>query len=223
MVVGEELQCLKEIALLGGCRSPVCVSSQMLGSILDISPQTASRRLISLEKQRLVTRALRPDGQYVAITGEGEELLRHQYSEYCRIFGEQSGHLSLEGEVIDGLGEGRYYVSVPGYVSQFIEKLGFEPFPGTLNIRLTPESIVIRKKADALHWVAIGGFTANERTFGGARCLPCNIEGHPCAIIVPGRTHYPEDIIEVISPVQLRDTLGPDGGSHVSVDVIEND
>ena len=67
-----DLQCLKAIALMGGCRGPVWISSQSLGDTLAASPQTASRRLRSLESQRFVDRSLRPDGQYVAVTKEGE-------------------------------------------------------------------------------------------------------------------------------------------------------
>lgn len=119
----------------------------------------------------------------------------------------KKGHFVLEGEVIEGLGEGRYYVNVPGYYHQFVEKLGFRPYPGTLNLKLRPPQIQTRKQLDPLTWIAIDGFSADERTFGNARCLPCTIENHPCAIIVPGRTHYPEDVVEILSPVHLRKVL----------------
>ena len=43
------------------------------------------------------------------------------------------------GEVSSGLGEGRYYISRKSYIIQFQEKLGFIPFLGTLNIRVSQE------------------------------------------------------------------------------------
>jgi riboflavin kinase len=219
MIMAEDLQCLKKIALMGGCKEPIWASSQMLGGELKISPQTASRRLISLEKLGLINRTIRADGQYIAITKEGEKELKREYTEYCKVFGNNKGHFVLEGEVIDGLGEGRYYVSIPEYHRQFVEKLGFEPYPGTFNVKLNPASIHIRKKLDALYWIDINGFAADERTFGIARSLPCTVGGHPCAIIVPSRTHYPEDVIEIISPVQLRTTLNVKSGDRVKVEV----
>jgi riboflavin kinase len=219
MVVTEDLQCLKEIALMGGCTAQVWASSQTIGSALKISPQTASRRLISLESQGLITRSIRPDGQYISITKEGEGALRQEYADYCRIFGRNGGHYVIEGTLITGLGEGRYYVSLPGYRTQFIEKLGFEPYPGTLNLRLAPPGIQVRKKLDSLEWITIEGFTADERTFGGARCLPCTIQSVQCAIVVPGRSHYPEDVIEIIAPVNLRNALGLDDRDTVIVEV----
>ena len=48
MIPPEDLQCLKTIALRGGCKGPVFVSSQTMGEMLGISPQTASRRLKGL-------------------------------------------------------------------------------------------------------------------------------------------------------------------------------
>lgn len=93
------------------------------------------------------------------------------------------------------------------YQKQFFERLGYYPYPGTLNLRLHPTSLEIRKKLETKEWMVINGFTSENRTFGDARCLPCRIEGIPCAIIVPGRTHYPDDIIEIISAVELRKDL----------------
>ncbi|HNS83271.1 MAG TPA: riboflavin kinase, partial [Methanolinea sp.] len=84
MILPEELQCLKAIALLGGCRGSVRVSSQSLGTTLGTSPQTASRRLQSLERQRLVSRTIAPDGQDIMVTPLGEGELRREYQEYSR-------------------------------------------------------------------------------------------------------------------------------------------
>jgi riboflavin kinase len=219
MVDPGELHSLKAIALMGGCRGPVWISSQSLGETLALSPQTASRRLKALEARRLLDRAIRPDGQYVTITAEGEEVLRREYAEYLRIFGEGAGGYTLTGSVIGGLGEGRYYMSLEPYRAQFRTILGFEPFPGTLNLRLSTASRDMKKKVDAMEWTRIRGFVQENRTFGEARVLPCRIREIPCAIIVPGRTHYPDDVIEVISPRELRKELNLSDGDLVTVEV----
>jgi riboflavin kinase, archaea type len=219
MVVAEDLQCLKAIALLGGCSGPIWVSSQTFGRSLDISPQTASRRLISLERQMLITRSIRPEGQYVTITKDGERELKREYHEYSRIFSKKQNQFRLAGTVISGLGEGRYYMSLSHYRHQFMEHLGFEPFPGTLNIRLNAPSIEVRKQLDRLAWIEIEGFTADNRTFGAARALPCRIAEIPCAIVVPARSHYPEDIIEVIAETGLRNALEVEDGDNLEVEI----
>jgi len=219
MVLAEDRDCLKAIALMGGMREPVFISSQTLGEVLETSPQTASRRLKSLESQRFITRAINPDGQHITVTKEGENELRREYAEYSRLFAHAGGHYSLPGVVINGLGEGRYYMSLEPYKKQFLRHLGFEPYPGTLNLRLSGTDIPTRKKLDALTWVPIHGFSADGRTFGEVRCLPCRISDIPCGIVVPGRSHYPEDIVEVIAPVGLRDALGIKEGDRAVIEV----
>jgi riboflavin kinase len=219
MIPAEDLQCLKAIALRGGCKGPVFVSSQTIGEMLAISPQTASRRLKGLETQGFITRTIAADGQHVNLTGAGEEELRKEYQEYSRIFAEHNKGYVLGGTVVSGIGEGKYYMSLGPYKQQFIEHLGFEPYPGTLNIRLSPSSLPIRKKIDALDWFRIKGFSTDGRTFGDARCLPCRIGTISCGIVVPGRTHYPDDLIEVIAPVALRRKLGVEDTDSVTVEV----
>ena len=145
MIPAEDLQCLKAIALRGGCKGPVFVSTQSIGELLAISQQTASRRLKGLESAGLVTRTIAADGQHVTITRAGEEELRHEHQDYCRIFSDQNKSYSLSGTVVSGIGEGKYYMSLPAYKQQFKVVLGFEPYPGTLNIRLSPSSITVRK------------------------------------------------------------------------------
>ena len=88
MIPTQDLQCLKAIALRGGCKGSVFVSSQSIGEMLAISPQTASRRLKGLETQGFITRAIAADGQHVTLTKHGEDELRREHQEYSRIFSE---------------------------------------------------------------------------------------------------------------------------------------
>ncbi|MDR0980389.1 MAG: DUF120 domain-containing protein [Methanocalculaceae archaeon] len=218
-VDAEDTLCLKRIAAMGGCKGPVRLSTQSLGEQLGISQQTASRRLRSLETAQLISRTTESSGQFVLVTKIGEELLRREFSEYCKIFDRIGGHYVLTGSVISGVGEGRYYMSIPHYQEKFTELCGFSPYPGTLNVKLNPQSILVRKRIDTLEWITVPGFSDEHRTFGSARCIPCRIDNIPCAIVVPGRTHYPEDIIEIISGVPLRGTLGLSDNDSVEVEI----
>ena len=165
------------------------------------------------------TRTIVPDGQHVTLTGAGEAELRKEYQGYIRIFSEHNKGFILNGTVVSGIGEGKYYMSLGPYKEQFNTHLGFEPYPGTLNIRLSSSSIPVRKKIEALDWIRIKGFSTDGRTFGDAKCLPCRIGSISCGIVMPGRTHYPEDIIEVIAPVALRRKLGVEDTDTVTVEV----
>ncbi len=218
----EDTLCLRKLASLGGCRGPVRISTQALGDMLDISQQTASRRLQSLEKQKMVTRTAESTGQYVLVTKEGEEHLRREFSEYCKIFGEGEGQYILKGSVVSGVGEGRYYMSIPHYQAMFTELCGFTPYPGTLNVKLNPQSMQIRNRMEAMEWTIVPGFKDEHRQFGDARCLKCTISGIPCAIVTPGRTHHPPEITEIISGARLREELKLTDSSEVEIIICKN-
>jgi riboflavin kinase len=218
-----ELAALKQVALDGALSGPVKISCAGLGEALDASTQTASRRLQRLEAAGLVERDVVSDGQWVGITATGERRLRREFEDYRHIF-ETASSLHLVGHVTSGMGEGRHYISLSGYMEQFEERLGYEPFAGTLNVELTDESVRARPRMSALDAVPIDGWEDEERTFGPATCYAAAIavdDGRyePAHIIVPERTHHDESQLEVIAPVKLRDELGLDDGDEVVVHV----
>ena len=88
-----------------------------------------------------------PDGQHVTLTGAGEAELGKEYQGYIRIFSEHNKGFVLNGTVVSGIGEGKYYMSLGPYKEQFNTHLGFEPYPGTLNIRLSSSSIPVQKES----------------------------------------------------------------------------
>ena len=218
-----ELAALKRVALDGALGGSLKVSCAGLGDALDASTQTASRRLQRLEDAGLLDRDVVSDGQWVEVTDAGERELRREYEEYHRLF-ESPSSLRLVGHVTSGMGEGRHYISLSGYMAQFAERLGYEPFAGTLNVELTEESVRVRPRMSALDAVPIDGWEDDERTFGPATCYAATLvaDGErydPVHIIVPERTHHDESQLEVIAPVKLRDELDLDDGDEVVAEV----
>jgi riboflavin kinase len=67
--------------------------------------------------------------------------------------------------------------------------------------------------------IAISGFELDGRTFGEVLCYPCTIEQVPCGIVIPGRSHYPASLVEVIAPKNLREMFSLIDGDEVSVHV----
>ncbi len=213
------LQVLKALALMNATRKVLKISSKELAEKIGQSIQTASRKLKELEDEGLIERTLTKDGQFVVITDKGKELLYKEYLDYKRIF-EGEGEFVIKGKVFSGLGEGKYYVSLQGYKKQFEEKLGFTPYPGTLNLRIPKEQMFFRAKLDEMDGIKIEGFKTKERTFGEVKAFKCRINGIEGAIVIPQRTHYPKNVIEIIAPVKLREVLGLKDGDWVEVEVI---
>ncbi len=201
-----ELEALKLLALRGATASPIHLSSRELGEALGVRQQTADNYLLSLHSQGYLTRTLGERKQILQLTSEGIARLRREYQELRQVF-EESRPLLLRGLVVSGLGEGRYYLSKPGYVSQFRGRLGYTPFPGTLNVRLRREDIPRVDEFRLTRGERIEGFEAEGRSFGGAQCYPARVRTVPCHLVIPDRTHY-TDVLEFIAPVSLRDTLG---------------
>jgi riboflavin kinase len=221
----DELAALKFVAVDGGLAGPVKVSCSGLAGRLDASSQTASRRLQRLDEAGLLDREIVSDGQWIEITDAGESALRGEYADYRRIF-EDDATLTLEGTVTSGMGEGRHYISLPGYMEQFSERLGYEPFAGTLNVELVEESVRARAGMSSLDAVQIDGWEDDDRTFGPATCYAATIESDDDSfdtahIIVPDRTHHDETQLEVIAPAKLREELGLADGDTITVRVEE--
>ena len=220
-----EVTTLKHLALAGGLEGEEKLSCAALADRLDASTQTASRRLQRLEENDCITREIVSDGQWIEILETGEQLLQAEYASYRRIF-ERDLVVELRGTVTSGMGEGRHYITLSGYMEQFREKLGYEPYPGTLNVDLTEESIRSRARLDAIEPITIEGWESEDRTYGPAYCYPAAIETdgtryEDLHVITPERTHHGDDHLELIAPDELREELDLTDGTEVTVFVTE--
>ncbi len=212
-----QVEALKRLALLGAINEPVSITSRELGKALGTSQQSASIRILELLKLGMVTRDLGVKRQRIRLTEKAQDALRREYADYQRIF-EIANVLSIHGIVTTGLGEGSYYMGMKGYQEQFKSKLWFEPYAGTLNLKVEGRE---KAKLDILQGadgIPIEGFSEGGRTFGGAKCFLATLHGVDCAAIVPYRTHH-SDTLEVISKYYLRKRLDLKDGDVVEVTV----
>ncbi len=217
MTRASDVEALKQLAVLGAMDDAIDLASGEFAALLDLSQQSASRRLIELTHAQYIVREMGVRKQRIRITSQGASVLRSEHHAYQRLFERRDG-ISLFGTVKTGLGEGRYYLSRSGYVSQFQSKLGWTPYPGTLNLELSGAEAnklgFLRR--NPVH--VIEAFAAEGRTFGGVICHPAIVAGTSCAAILPDRSHY-TTTLEVIAPVCLRDALPCKDGDRLNVDV----
>lgn len=217
------MEALKQLALLGALEDHVELASAEFATLLDLSQQTASRRLIELTDAGLVHREMGIRKQRIRITDDGRAVLQAEHLLYQRLF-ESRDRIVLSGSVKTGLGEGRYYLSRPGYKTQFQKALGWEPYPGTLNLELSGA------EANKLRFLrrnpvfTIEAFQAEGRTFGGVTCHPAKVARPSgkgdleCAAILPHRSHY-TTTLELIAPARLRDAIPCEDGDRLEVTV----
>ena len=131
---------LRKLALLGAMDDYIAISSRELGEALEMSQQSASKRILELLDEKYIVRDLGARRQRIKLTQKGIDDLKKEYNEYRRIF-ELTDHITIHGSVVSGMGEGGYYICQDGYKAQFQSKLGFTPFEGTLNIQVDPEDV----------------------------------------------------------------------------------
>jgi len=214
---------LLKLAEMGAHRRTAKISTQYLAGKLGASQQTASRYLIELDNNGWIKRTITPEGCLLKITDAGIKELKNLYSNLrFLIEAAYPPSITLEGVVFTGLGEGAYYISKERYTKQFIEKLGFEPYPGTLNLKLTTDyDVKTRSELEAYPAIEIEGFRNEDRTFGSVKCYPVTIENKAKgALILALRSYYDTSVIEIIAPVFLRKHLNLKDGHKVKVEVL---
>ncbi len=184
------------------------------------SQQTASRKLIEMERLGLISRVRTGRNQKVRITAEGLQEVTGMYHVLKRVFEARREELAMRGVVFTGLSEGSYYMSLEGYRKQFRSKLGFEPYPGTLNLRVRKEDLEERKLLETFPSIYVEGFANQKRSYGPAKCYRATVNDRVgSAIILPIRAHYGSDVVELIAPQSLRKQLRLKDGDSVTVRV----
>ena len=213
----QHLHALKHLALLGGTKRPVRVSSGEFAEALGASQQAASAILLDLLKMGLIKREITSRKQHITLTDAGTAALAREHAELRRIF-DPHQVIEIEKAVASDLGEGAYYMAQDGYARQFEQHLGSRPVPGTLNLKLDGDELSKLHELEAAKGIEIAGFTDKNRTFGGAKLFRCEIDGTEGGVVMPLRTHH-RDIMEIIARKQLRKAMKLKDGDRLRVKV----
>ncbi len=197
------------------------ITSIEFGKLLNVSQQTASRRINELEELNWIKREIEGKSQHIIITEEGINILFKMYENLKDILEK----ILIVGEVSEGIGEGGYYVAIKGYYEQFKSKLGFEPYKGTLNLRLNDVDLKILKELiGQIKRIMIDGFEDQDREYGPVYCYDVYIsplfersKKIRAAILDIQRTHHKENIIEILAKDYLRDFLKLKNGDKLVI------
>ena len=199
------------------------VTTTELGKNIGRSQQAASKHLLDLENSGYLERIKKGQRFAVKVTDKGFSEIQSLFSSLKRALESVPATINFEGNVVSGMGEGAYYVALDGYRRQFKEKLGYEPYPGTLNIRLVDQVFMNARRELGMHpSIFITGFSDGMRTYGWVKCYRAIINQSidNAAVLVLERTHYDDNMLEVISPVSIKQTAGIKNGDRVKVQVM---
>ena len=212
---------LAYLLLRGARHNHVRVTTAELGHHISKSQQAASDHLRELERDGLIKRTIQGRSLSIKVTPRGYAGMARLYESLRSCIESAPASIELTGTLVSGSGEGRYYMAVRGYTSQFRTKIGYVPFPGTLNVRLDVGSIATLADLDSIRGTLIDGFSDGERTYGWVRCHPATINSHTsCDLLRLERTHHDDSIVELVAGVNLRRKLRISDGSDVVITVV---
>ena len=213
---------LTELLSKGARYNFVQLTSSSLGKSVQKSQQTASKYLMELENGGFIKRFMKGRKVFVKITNKGYAELVKLHSLLGSSLGAFPSSIELKGEIISGMGEGAYYMSLKGYTKQFKSKIGYVPFPGTLNVKLyQKEYFESIQQIDDLDGQKINSFSDGKRTYGWVKCFTAKLNRTiNCQLIRLERTHYDNSIIELISKNNICKVANLKLGSKVSIKII---
>jgi len=202
------------------------ISSVEFGKVLKTSQQTASRRINDLEKLGWIKRKLEGKAQKIVVTKLGADIMLRMYQNLKEILDD----IVIIGYVQSGIGEGGYYVSIKGYYDQFQNKLGYNPYKGTLNLKLNDaNNALLNEKLKNNKPITIEGFEDQQRQYGPVDCYECLIyrpdkmdSKQKAAILKIERTHHKGNIIEILAEDYLRDLLHLVDDDKIVIEIIKN-
>ena len=199
----------------------VTLTTSSLGKNIRKSQQAASKHLIELENNQFIERIISGRNISVKITPKGFSEIIRLSTILQKSLDSSPSNVELHGTLVSGMGEGAYYMSLKGYTKQFKSKIGYVPFPGTLNVRLDKkEHQEVIKQFETLNGITIKSFSDGKRTFGWVKCFPAKInQTIDCQLIILERTHHDSSIIELISKICIRKSGKLKDGSKVTIKI----
>lgn len=122
----------------------------------------------------------------------------------------------LNGKVVSGVRKAAYFTQLDWVQEQCMEKLGFRPYPGTLNVEMSEESLPIIEALQKEQGIEL---IPPSSEFCAAKAMLLSVGSVSGAIIIPSedvRVHG-KNIVEVISPLRLKEALQVDDGDSLTL------
>ena len=127
-------------------------------------------------------------------------------------------HWELSGKVVGGAGKAAHFTQLDWVQEQCFTKLGFRPYPGTLNMEVAEKSlpvVEVLRREEGIRLVP------PDPEYCAARVLPLSVGTVSGALIVPEESVniHGKKIIEVMAPVRLKDALDIYEGDSVTLEI----
>lgn len=126
--------------------------------------------------------------------------------------------LKITGKIVSGAKQGAFFTGLEWVQQQCLTKLGFAPWPGTLNLEIPMDHVAVIEELKVKEGMEL---VSPDSNYCSGYVFPVSIEGISAAIVLPAedvRVHG-KNIIEIISPKMLKDTLDVKDGDQVNITI----
>jgi len=127
-------------------------------------------------------------------------------------------HWKITCKIVSGVKQGAFFTQLDWVQEQCLQKLGFKPFPGTLNLEIAHENMRIIEALQTQEGIEL---VPPDSNFCAGFVFPISIEGISGAMVAPAadvRVHA-KNIIEIISHLGLKNELGVEDGDWVTLTI----
>lgn len=129
--------------------------------------------------------------------------------------------------VFSDLGKGSSFMALEWVQQALGVALGFTPYPATLNLRPAGDidAVIWRKIQQEMEGIELApmnsGFcSARLFRIRITRSLAAGMEAVDGAVLLPQVADYPQDKIEIVAPVRLKETFKVDDGDQLTLEFV---
>lgn len=122
----------------------------------------------------------------------------------------------IAGKIVRGVEQGVFFTQLEWFQEQCADKLGFKPYPGTLNLEISGEYLPIIESLNREGGIEL---ISPDPTFCNAKSFSVSLGDISGAIIMPDekvRVHA-KNIIEIVAPINIKASLNVGDGDFISV------
>ena len=124
--------------------------------------------------------------------------------------------LIIAGKIVGGVKQGAFFTQLEWFQEQCMDKLGFKPYPGTLNLEISGEYLPIVESLNREEGIEL---ISPDPKFCNAKAFSVSLGEIRGAIIMPDekvRVHA-KNIIEIVAPLKIKSSLQVGDGDLISV------
>ena len=129
-----------------------------------------------------------------------------------------AGQYTIPGKILSGAGQGAFFTQLEWVRAQCLEKIGFAPWPGTLNLEIQTKQVSLIEEMRLKNGIEL---ISPDKNYCSGYVMPVSVGGISAAIVIPAedvRVHE-KNVIEIIAPRRLKEALEVKDGDTITITI----